>query len=47
VIKVVVQLPIGAWLALEAGPPIRDRVRRKGGTARGRGTPGLNMAGIR
>jgi len=47
VIRVVVQLPIAAWLALEAGPPIRDRVRGKGGTARDQGTPGLSMAGIR
>lgn len=34
----IVQLTIVAWLALEAGLLIRDRVRGKGGTARDRGT---------
>jgi hypothetical protein len=38
VINVVVQLTIAAWLALEAGLMIRDRVRGKGGAARDRGT---------
>ena len=36
VIKVVVQLTIAVWLALEAGLLIRDRVRGKGSTARTR-----------
>lgn len=43
VIKVVVQLTIAAWLALEAGLLIRDRVRRKGSTARDQGTLWLNI----
>jgi protein-S-isoprenylcysteine O-methyltransferase Ste14 len=43
VIKVVVQLTMAAWLALEAGLLIRDRVRGKGGTARDRGTLWLNI----
>jgi hypothetical protein len=38
VINVVVRLTVVAWLALEAGPLIRDRVRGTGSTARGRGT---------
>jgi hypothetical protein len=38
VIDVAVQLTIAAWLALEAGLVIRDRVRGKGGAARDRGT---------
>ena len=33
-----VQLTIAAWLALEAGLMIRDRVRGKGSAARDRGT---------
>jgi protein-S-isoprenylcysteine O-methyltransferase Ste14 len=43
VIKVVVQLTIEAWLALEAGLLIRDRVRGKGSTARDQGTLWLNI----
>jgi protein-S-isoprenylcysteine O-methyltransferase Ste14 len=43
VINVAVQLTIAAWLALEAGLLIRDRVRGKGGTARDRGTLWLNI----
>ena len=43
VINVVVQLTIAAWLALEAGLIIRDRVRRKGSAARDRGTLWLNI----
>ena len=43
VINVVVQLTIAAWLALEAGPMIRDRVRGKGSAARDRGTLWLNI----
>ena len=39
----VVQLTITAWLALEAGLLIRDRVRGKGGAARDRGTLWLNI----
>ena len=38
-----VQLTIAAWLALEAGLLIRDRVRGKGGSARDRGTFWLNI----
>jgi len=38
-----VQLTMAAWLALEAGLLIRDRVRGKGGTARDRGTLWLNI----
>ena len=34
----VVQLTVAAWLALEAGLLIRDRVRAKGSTARDQGT---------
>jgi protein-S-isoprenylcysteine O-methyltransferase Ste14 len=43
VINVVVQLTIAAWLALEAGLLIRDRVRGKGSAARDRGTLWLNI----
>jgi protein-S-isoprenylcysteine O-methyltransferase Ste14 len=43
VINVVVQLTIAAWLALEAGLMIRDRVRGKGSAARDRGTFWLNV----
>jgi protein-S-isoprenylcysteine O-methyltransferase Ste14 len=43
VISVVLQLTIAAWLALEAGLLIRDRVRGKGGFARDRGTLWLNI----
>jgi protein-S-isoprenylcysteine O-methyltransferase Ste14 len=43
VIKVVVRLTIAAWLALEAGLLIRDRVRGKGSTARDQGTLWLNI----
>jgi protein-S-isoprenylcysteine O-methyltransferase Ste14 len=43
VINVVVQLTIAAWLALEAGLMIRDRVRGKGSAARDRGTLWLNI----
>jgi protein-S-isoprenylcysteine O-methyltransferase Ste14 len=43
VITVVVQLTIMAWLALEAGLLIRDRIRGKGGNARDRGTLWLNI----
>jgi hypothetical protein len=43
VINVVVQLTIAAWLALEAGLIIRDRVRGKGSAARDRGTLWLNI----
>jgi protein-S-isoprenylcysteine O-methyltransferase Ste14 len=43
VIDVLVQLTMAAWLALEAGLLIRDRVRGKGGTARDRGTLLLNI----
>ncbi len=39
----VVQLTIAAWLALEAGLMIRDRVRGKGSAARDRGTLWLNV----
>lgn len=42
-ITVVVQLTIAAWLALEAGLLIRDRVRGKGSTARDQGTLWLNI----
>jgi protein-S-isoprenylcysteine O-methyltransferase Ste14 len=38
-----VQLTVVAWLALEAGLLIRDRVRGKGGSARDRGTFWLNI----
>jgi protein-S-isoprenylcysteine O-methyltransferase Ste14 len=41
-----VQLTLTAWLALEAGLIIRDRVRRKGGFARDRGTLWLNIVVI-
>jgi protein-S-isoprenylcysteine O-methyltransferase Ste14 len=43
VIEVAVQLTIAAWLALEAGLLIRDRVRGKGSTTRDRGTLWLNI----
>jgi protein-S-isoprenylcysteine O-methyltransferase Ste14 len=43
VIKVVVQLTIAAWLALEAGLLIRDRIRGKGSAARDQGTRWLNI----
>jgi hypothetical protein len=43
VITVVVQLTIVAWLALEAGLLIRDRVRGKGSTARDQGMLWLNI----
>lgn len=39
----VVRLTIAAWLALEAGLMIRDRVRGKGSAARDRGTLWLNI----
>ncbi len=42
-IHVVVQLTIAAWLALEVGLLIRDRVRGKGSAARDRGTLWLNI----
>jgi len=45
VIKVVVQLTIEAWLALEAGLLIRDRVRGKGSTARDLGGAGIVVTG--
>jgi len=43
VIEVVAQLTIAAWLVLEAGLLIRDRIRGRGGTARDRGTLWLNI----
>ena len=43
-IEVVVQLTMTAWLVLEAGLLIRDRIRGKGGAARDRGTLWLNFA---
>jgi protein-S-isoprenylcysteine O-methyltransferase Ste14 len=43
VIKVVVQLTMAAWLALEAGLLIRDRVRGKGSATRDQGTLWLNI----
>jgi protein-S-isoprenylcysteine O-methyltransferase Ste14 len=43
VIEVVAQLTLAAWLVLEAGLLIRDRVRGRGGTARDRGTMWLNI----
>jgi protein-S-isoprenylcysteine O-methyltransferase Ste14 len=43
VIEVVVQLTLTAWLLLEAGLLIRDRVRGKGGAARDQGTLWLNI----
>jgi protein-S-isoprenylcysteine O-methyltransferase Ste14 len=43
VIKVAVQLTIVAWLALEAGLLIRDRIRGKGRAARDQGTLWLNI----
>lgn len=46
-IKVVVQLTMAAWLALEAGLLIRDPVRGKGGTARDQGTLWLNIIAMR
>ena len=39
----VLQLTLAAWLALEAGLLIRDRVRGKGSTARGQETLSLNI----
>ena len=39
----VVQLTVAAWLALEAGLLIRDRVCGKGSTARDQGTLWLNI----
>lgn len=43
VIEVVVQLTMTAWLVLEAGLLIRDRIRGKGSAARDRGTLWLNV----
>jgi protein-S-isoprenylcysteine O-methyltransferase Ste14 len=43
VIEVVVQLTMTAWLVLEAGLLIRDRIRGKGSAARDRGTLWLNI----
>jgi protein-S-isoprenylcysteine O-methyltransferase Ste14 len=43
VINVVVQLTMAAWLTLEAGLLIRDRVRGKGSAARDQGTLWLNI----
>jgi hypothetical protein len=43
VIEMVVQLTMAAWLALEAGLLIRDRVTGKGGAARDRGMLWLNI----
>jgi protein-S-isoprenylcysteine O-methyltransferase Ste14 len=43
VITVIVQLTLTAWLALEAGLIIRDRIRGKGTFARDRGTLWLNI----
>jgi hypothetical protein len=43
VISVVVQLTVAAWLAMEAGLLIRDRVCGKGSTARDQGTLWLNI----
>jgi hypothetical protein len=43
VINVVVQPTVAAWLALEAGLLIRDRVRGKGSSARDQGTLWLNI----
>jgi protein-S-isoprenylcysteine O-methyltransferase Ste14 len=43
VVEVVVKLTIAAWLALEIGLLIRDRVRGKGSTAQDRGTLWLNL----
>jgi protein-S-isoprenylcysteine O-methyltransferase Ste14 len=40
---VIVQLTVTAWLALEAGLIIRDRVRGRGSFARDRGTLFLNI----
>ena len=42
-IEVVVQLTMTAWLALEAGLLIRDRMRGKGRAARDQGTLWLNI----
>lgn len=44
VIEVVVQLTMTAWLVLEAGLLIRDRIRGKGSAARDQGTLWLNIA---
>lgn len=43
VIEMVVQLTMMAWLLLEAGLLIRDRIRGKGGAARDQGTLWLNI----
>jgi hypothetical protein len=43
VINVVVQPTIAAWLALEAGLLIRDRVPGKGSAVQDRGTLWLNI----
>jgi protein-S-isoprenylcysteine O-methyltransferase Ste14 len=43
VIEVVVQLTMTAWLVLEAGLLIRDRVRGKGSAAQDQGTLWLNI----
>jgi protein-S-isoprenylcysteine O-methyltransferase Ste14 len=43
VIEVVVQLTMTAWLVLEAGLLIRDRIRGKGSAARDQGTLWLNI----
>ena len=42
-IEVVVQLTMTAWLVLEAGLLIRDRMRGKGSAARDQGTLWLNI----
>ena len=43
VIEVTVQLTMTAWLVLEAGLLIRDRIRGKGGAERDRGTLWLDI----
>jgi protein-S-isoprenylcysteine O-methyltransferase Ste14 len=43
VVEVVVEMTIAAWLALETGLLIRDRVRGKGSTAQDKGTLWLNI----
>ena len=45
-IEVVVQLTMAAWLVLEAGLLIRDRMRGKGSAARDQGTLWLNIVVI-
>jgi protein-S-isoprenylcysteine O-methyltransferase Ste14 len=40
---VIAQLTIAAWLALEAGLLVRDRIRGRGGFARDQGTLWLNI----